>query len=100
MRAVRGALAIGEEFLFHPRKLVASPAIEAGRVGGVAVEFDDVVRRNTRRLMQVIDILRDESGRLARTIKRRQRAMTAARLGFGETCLHGEPPPPGFIAHL
>ena len=52
----------------------------------------------TRVLMQVVDVLGHDGGNLARLIKRRQRAMTAARLGRGEGRLHRKPPPPCFVA--
>ena len=42
----------------HPGQFVALRAIEADRVGRVAVQLDDVVRRNARCLMQIVDVLR------------------------------------------
>src|SRR5690242_13783969 len=47
---IAAAVAIGRvslrriEFLFHPKEFVALLAIEAGRISGIAVQFDDVSR--------------------------------------------------------
>ena len=47
--AIGRALAVRVETLPHPVKFVALVAFEAQRVGGIAVQFDDIVRPRRRR---------------------------------------------------
>ena len=68
------------EALLDPRKIVSLSAADTAGVGGVAVQFDDVIRREARYLMQIVDVLGDDSGNLAGFVKRGERAMTASRL--------------------
>ena len=90
----------GVETLLDPRQLIARRAIEAGRVGGVAVQFDDVFGSDARGLVQIVDVLRHHAGRLAGPVERSQRTVPAPRLCAAELILHGEAPPPGLVAHL
>ena len=86
--------------LAHPDKLVALAAIEAQSEGRVAVQFDDMFRRDARGLMQIVDVLRDDRRHLAGAIEAGERPMAPARLGVAELVVHGEAPPPGFVARL
>src|ERR1700733_8794427 len=73
-------------------------AADAAGISGIAMEFDHMLGRKTRVLVQVVDVLGDDGGNLARFIERRQRAMTAARSGRGKGRLHRKTPPPCFVA--
>ena len=64
------------------------------------MQFDDVFRGNSRGLMQIVDILRDDGRDLAGAVEARQRAMAAAGLCPAELLLHGEAAPPQLIARL
>src|ERR1700688_113978 len=90
----------GFKFFLDPLQFVALRAIETSRVGGVAVQFDDVTGRDAGRLVKVIDILRHQRRDLAGAIETAQRQMPPPRLRLGETLLHDEAPAPGLIAHL
>ena len=85
------------EALPNPRKIVSLSAADTAGVGGVAVQFDDVIRREARNLMQIVDVLGDDSGNLAGFVKRGKRAMTASRLCRGEGRLHRKAPPPCLV---
>ena len=98
--AIRRALAVGLEFFAHPGQFVALGAVEADGVGGIAVQFDDILGRDAGGLMQIVDVLRHQRRHLAGAIEAGERPMAAARLRLGETLLHDEAPPPGFVAHL
>ena len=98
-RARRRAPARIEEPL-DPRQLIARRAIEAGRVGCIAMQLYDVFRSNARGLVQVVDVLSHHAGRLAGAVERSKRLMPAPRLGAAELILHGETPPPGLVARL
>ena len=49
----------------HPVELVALAAGEAGRVGPVAVQLDDLVGCDAGLLLQAVDVLRDHRRHLA-----------------------------------
>ena len=51
------------EALLHPGKIVSLSAADAAGVGGVAMQLDDVIRRETRYLMQIVDVLGDDGGK-------------------------------------
>ena len=93
-------LAVGLELFLHPGQFVALRAFETDGVGRIAVQFDDIVRRDAGVLMQIVDILRDQRRNLAGAVEPGERAMAAARFRLGETLLHDEAPPPGLVAHL
>jgi hypothetical protein len=80
--------------------LVARAAIEARRVGRVAVQFDDLVLRNSGGLVQPVDVLGDHRRDLAAPHQRIDRAMAAVGERRPEDLLHREAPPPGFAARL
>src|SRR5258708_34957300 len=48
-----------------PGKIVSLPAADAAGVSGVAVKLNDVLGREARYLMQIVDGLRDAGGVLA-----------------------------------
>ncbi len=50
--------------------------------------------------MQIVDILRHHRRNLAGPVEARQRPVAAAGFGPAELLLHGETPPPAFVAHL
>ena len=62
------------------------------------MEFDDIIGRKARGLMQVVDVLGDDGGNFAGTIERRQGAVTTPRFGLVEGVLHGKAPAPCFVA--
>ena len=70
--------------------LVPCAAIEAGRVGRVAVQLDDFLGRHAGRLMQPVDILRDDGADLAAPHQRIDRAVAAIGQGAAEVILHRE----------
>src|SRR6185312_15848129 len=86
--------------LAHLIDLVAPVALQALGVRRIAVQFDDVVRRNPRGLMQIIDVLGYHRRHLAAAVEARECAMSPARTRILETVLHGEPPTPGLLTHL
>ena len=75
-------------------------AVEAQRVGGIAVQFDDVMRGNAGGLMKVVDILRHQAWDFAGAIEAGERAVTAPGPGLGETFLHDKAAAPGLVAHM
>ena len=83
-----------------PRQLVARAAAEAGRISRVAVQLDNMFGSNARGLVQVVDILSHDAGRLAAPVKAGERAVSAPGFRPTELFLHGEAPPPGLIARL
>src|SRR5580700_2301138 len=86
--------------LAHPGQLVSVGAIQTRRIGRIAVQLDNMFGRNAGRLMEIIDILGDYGGHLARTVKAGERAMSPPRLGIAELVLHGEATPPGFVTRF
>ena len=64
------------------------------------MQLDDVLRRDTGRLMQVVDVLGDDAPCLARAVEARKRVVPTSRLRPAELVFHGEAPAPGFVAHL
>src|SRR5262249_48251872 len=95
-----GCLPTRRELLLDPAQLIALRACEAGCVGIVAMQLDHVRRRNSRALMQVVDVLRHHAGSFAGPIQTCQRKMAASGTGRGKMLLHGEAAPPGFVARL
>src|SRR5947209_473461 len=69
-------------------------------LGRVAVQLDDVAGRDPGRLVQIVDVLRDDGRHLAAPVETRQRAVPPARARLAETVLQREPAPPGLLAHL
>ena len=69
-------------------------AADAAGIGGVAVQLDDMLRRKTRRLMQIIDVLGHDRGNLAGPVQRSERAVTAPRPRGGEGGFHRKAPVP------
>src|SRR5262249_42339906 len=90
----------GFEFFPDPWQLVTLTALETGRVGGVAMQLDDVIRRDAGSLMEIVNVLRNQARHLARAIETRDRSMAAAGLRPTELVLHGEPAAPGLVPHL
>src|SRR5580692_1917624 len=50
--------------------------------------------------MEIIDVLGDDGGNLAGSVKARQRPVAPPRPGIAELVGHGKTPPPGFVARL
>src|SRR5258707_5837395 len=63
-------------------------------------DLDDVAGRETRYLMQIVDVLGDDGRNLASPVERGQRAVTASRLCCGECRFHREAPPPCLVPGL
>ena len=53
------------EALLDPGQTVGLTAADAAGKGGVAMQFDDVVGLEAGHLMQIVDVLGDDRGRLA-----------------------------------
>ena len=67
VRAIGRLAADARRTALDPAKLVALGAVEAGRIGRVAVQLDHVRRpRNAGGLVQVVDVLRDHARRPCR----------------------------------
>jgi 2-dehydro-3-deoxyphosphooctonate aldolase (KDO 8-P synthase) len=77
-------------------ELVAPPAIEATRVGAVAVQLYDLVGGNARGLMHVVDVLRDHHLDEAFIHEARQGAMPNAWRRTLMVIIKREFTPPGF----
>jgi hypothetical protein len=60
------------------------------------VKLDDVIGREARGLVQIVDVLGDDGGNFAGPVQRGERAVTASGLGCGKCRLHRKSPPPGF----
>src|ERR1700677_2774042 len=86
------------EALLDPRQLIRLSAADAAGVSGVSVKLDNVIGREARDLMQIVDILVDDGGNLSAPVQRRQRAVTASGPRRGESRLHREAPAPCLIA--
>src|SRR6201999_211270 len=95
-----GRMAGLREALLRPGQFVAFSAIQTGGIGGVAVQFHDIIRPKSGGLMQIVDVLGDDRRYLPRLIKRSQCTMAAAGFCNAEMLLHGEAPPPAFVAPL
>src|ERR1700722_14515625 len=88
------------EALLDPCKIISLSAADAASIGGVSMKLDDMIGRETRDLMQIIDVLGDDGGNLSGPIQRSQRAVTASRPRRGENRFHRKASPPGFIASV
>src|SRR5258705_4823215 len=88
------------EALLDPGKIVSLSATDAAGVGGITMQFDDVIGREARYLMQIVDVLGDDGGEPARFIEPSQRAMAASRLCRGEGRLHRKAPPPCLVPRV
>ena len=86
--------------LAHPGQFVAIAAVEAETVGRIAVQLDHMFRRDSRGLMKIIDILRDDCGDFAGVVQTGERAMPPPRPGVAELVSHGEAASPGLIARF
>jgi len=75
---------------------MALAAVEAFGVAGVAVQFDNPLRRNARILMQVVDVLRDHRAHLAARHQPCDRRMAGVGFGPGPAGGSGESAAPGF----
>ena len=95
-----GASPVRSNSTLDIRQLVALRAVQAMRIGGVAVQLDHPVRRHARRLMQPVDILRDHRRCLAAVDQRRHRAMAAIGFRLAHRLVGREPPPPGLAPRL
>ena len=81
-------------------ELVARAAIEAVRVGRVAVQFDDAIPGDAGGLMQPVDVLGDDRRRRAAADQRSDRAMAAVGRRGAKGLLHRKAPAPGLAARL
>src|SRR5205807_1765181 len=99
VRAVGCSTGFFEQML-HPREVVSLAATDAAGVGRVAVQFDHVIGLEARRLMQIVDVLRDDAGNLAGSIERRKRAMPATGLGCCKRRFHRKAATPGLVARF
>src|SRR3979490_1756776 len=64
----RGARVL--EAPLDPGKIVSLPATDAAGVSGIAGKLDDVLGREARYLMQIVDVLGDDGGDLAGPVGR------------------------------
>src|SRR3981081_4077581 len=53
------------EASLDPGKIVSLPATDAAGVSGIALKLDDVLGREARYLMQIVDVLGDDGGERA-----------------------------------
>src|SRR5580692_3757299 len=67
------------EALLDPRQIISLSAADAAGVSGVSVKLDNVIGRETRDLMQIVDVLGDDGGNLSGLVQRCQRAVPASR---------------------
>src|ERR1019366_133879 len=79
-----GRPADGVEAPLDPCKIVGFSATDAAGVSGIAVKLDDMIGREPRYLMQIVDVLGDDGGNLAGLVERGKRAVTASRPRRGE----------------
>src|SRR3954470_3668698 len=57
------------ETLLYPAELKALATSDAARIGGVAVQLDDLIRGKAGHLMQIVDVLRDHGRDPAGAVK-------------------------------
>jgi len=84
----------------HPLQFEAPVAVEAVRKGSIAMQLDDIFCRNSRGLVQIVDILGDHGRNFARVIKLGDGAMAAAGSSGGKLLFHGKAPPPGLVTRF
>lgn len=72
---------------------------KAGRIGAIAVQLGEFFERNPRRLMQPIDVLRDNAGHDVITHQTGENFMTPARLGPSIKRVHREFATPRLVLH-
>src|SRR5580700_8352053 len=99
-RTIGRAAVCGLHPLAHPGQLVAVGAIQARRIGRVAVQFDNMFGRDARSLMEIVYVLGDYARHFAHAVKAGQRPMTSSRLGVAELVAHGEAAPPRLVARF
>lgn len=95
-----GRLAVGFEGGPDRRELVAGAAGQAARIAPVAVQLDDPVRIDARLLVEVVDVLGDDAGRLAGAHQPGDRAVAAVGFGAGDVAVDDEFPPPRLAARV
>ena len=61
----------------YPWQLIALVAVQAGRIGRIAMQFDHAFRSKARDLMQVVDVLSDDRGNFSSAMQRGQCTMSA-----------------------
>src|SRR5258707_6407931 len=71
-----GRTACCVEALPDPRKIVSMSAANAAGVGRIAVQLDDGFGRESRYLMQIVDVLGDDCGNLSGPLEQCQGART------------------------
>ena len=96
---MRQPLVDGED-LPHPVELVALAAVEAGRIGGVAVQLDHLVVGHAGGLVQAVDVLRDDGCHLALLDEAGERAVAGVGGGLLQGLVARELAPPGLAAGL
>ena len=64
------------------------------------MKLDHMFGGEAGHLMQVVDVLGDYGGNLARPVERGQGTVTAAGFGRRKSRLHRKAPPPGFVAGI
>src|SRR3979409_1015799 len=68
-----GAVGRAADFVeapLDPGKIVSLPAADAAGVSGIAVKLDDVLGREARYLMQIVDVLGDDGGDFVGPVER------------------------------
>src|SRR5262249_19281169 len=71
---------------------------EAHRIRSIAMQLDYTWMGDAGRLVQIVDVLGDDAGRLAAAEQAGQCAMPPPRPGGAKMLLHGKAPAPGFVA--
>ena len=92
--------ALAQERLLDRLQLVALAAVEAARVGRVAVQLDDLRLRHARALVQAVDVLGDDRRHLALLDQPGERAMAGIGFGLEHGLVGRELAPPRFAPHL
>ena len=94
---MRQPLVDGED-LPHPVELVALAAVEAGRIGGVAVQLDHLVVGHAGGLVQPVDVLGDDGCHPALLDEAGERAVAGVGGGLLQGLVARELAPPGLAA--
>ena len=95
-----GSVAAVEEGPPDRVELVTVAAIEAGGVGRVAVQLDDLGVRHARALVQPVDVLGDDGAHAPLLDQLGERAMAGVGLGLEHGLVGRELAAPGLPAHL
>lgn len=91
---------IGLEGFDDWAEFVTASAVEAFRVGRIAVEFDHFIVGDARGLVETVDVLGDHVGDFAGLRKRRDDAVATIGCGRSDSLFGADLSAPGFATHL